>query len=71
MYDKGVIIDARKKLERALQEKMVAYHFIYGRQKCLSSIYRKMLRYYSAYYTTELKDEENEHTMANDKIQIY
>ncbi|KAF3323438.1 hypothetical protein FCM35_KLT12169 [Carex littledalei] len=44
LYDKGVIIDAMKKLERALQEKMVAYHFIYGRQKCLSSIYRKMLR---------------------------
>lgn len=49
LYNKKVIIDAMKNLERALQEREVVFHSIYGREKTLYSIYKKMSRYYSTY----------------------
>jgi (p)ppGpp synthase/HD superfamily hydrolase len=51
LYNKEVITDAMKNLESVFQERMVVFHSIYGREKSLYSIYKKMLRYYSAYDT--------------------
>jgi (p)ppGpp synthase/HD superfamily hydrolase len=51
LYNKEVITDAMKNLESVFQERMVVFHSIYGREKSLYSIYKKMLRYYSDYDT--------------------
>lgn len=43
-FDEAMVTSAIKKLEKALKDKNISYHVLYGRHKSLYSIYCKMLK---------------------------